>query len=72
MLKVPPPLLVINMMGLKNIDAGGIGALVFARVSAELAGAQIQLAGLTNRMRDLLVLTKLITVFDSAAIDKAA
>ena len=56
-------LLVLDMTDLNYIDSSGIGELVSAYTATRNAGGQLLLAGLTKRVRDLLEITKLYTVF---------
>ncbi|MGH9523552.1 MAG: STAS domain-containing protein [Terriglobales bacterium] len=56
--------IVINLGGVNYIDSGGLGTLVGLFTSARSAGGHIKLANLTNRVGELLQLTKLLTVFD--------
>lgn len=56
--------IVINLAGVNYIDSGGLGTLVGLFTSARNAGGQIKLANLTNRVGELLQLTKLVTVFE--------
>ena len=55
----------LNLADVDYIDSGGLGELItgFTRVRAE--GGQLKLLKLTHRVRDLLQITKLLTVFDS-------
>ena len=46
------------------LDSGGLGTLVGVYSSARSAGADIKLAGLGQRVRDVLQITKLVTVFE--------
>ena len=56
--------LVINLGGVSYIDSGGLGTLVSLYTSARNAGGDIKLANLTQRVGDLLQITKLLTVFE--------
>ena len=56
--------LVLNLGGVSYIDSGGLGTLVGLYTSARAAGGNVKLANLTQRVRDQLVLTKLVTVFE--------
>jgi anti-sigma B factor antagonist len=56
--------IVLNLSGTNYIDSGGLGTLVSLYTSAQNAGASIKLANLTQRVGDLLQVTKLVTVFD--------
>lgn len=55
---------VLNLGGVSYIDSGGLGTLVGLYTSAKAAGGNVKLANLTQRVRDQLVLTKLVTVFE--------
>ena len=56
--------IVLNLSGTNYIDSGGLGTLVSLYTSAKNAGSSIKLANLTQRVGDLLQVTKLLTVFD--------
>jgi anti-sigma B factor antagonist len=55
---------VLNLGGVNYIDSGGLGTLVALYTSARSAGASIKLANLTQRVGDVLQVTKLLTVFE--------
>jgi anti-sigma B factor antagonist len=55
---------VLNLGGVSYIDSGGLGTLVGLYTSARAAGGEIKLANLTQRVRDQLQITKLVTVFE--------
>ena len=46
------------------VDSAGLGQLVQATVTASKNGGKLKLINLTKRLNDLLVVTKLSTVFD--------
>ena len=56
--------LVLNLGGVSYIDSGGLGTLVGVYSSARAGGADIKLTGLGQRLRDVLAITKLATVFE--------
>ena len=56
--------IVLNLAGVTYIDSGGLGTLVGLYTSAKAAGGGVKLANLTQRVGDLLQVTKLLTVFD--------
>ena len=56
--------IVLNLGGITYIDSGGLGTLVGLYTTARNAGGAIKLANLTQRVGDLLQVTKLLTVFD--------
>jgi anti-sigma B factor antagonist len=55
---------VLNLAGVTYIDSGGLGTLVGVYSSARASGADIKLTGLGQRLRDVLQITKLVTVFE--------
>ncbi|HEX3353419.1 MAG: STAS domain-containing protein [Terriglobales bacterium] len=55
---------VLNLAGISYIDSGGLGTLVALYTTAQNAGGSVKLANLTQRVGDLLQVTKLLTVFD--------
>jgi anti-sigma B factor antagonist len=57
--------IVLNLAEVSYIDSGGLGTLVALRTTALNAGGTIKLANLTQRVSDVLQITKLITVFDA-------
>jgi anti-sigma B factor antagonist len=56
--------LVLNLSSVNYIDSGGLGTLVALYTTARNAGGYIKLAHLTQRVGDLLQVTKLVTIFD--------
>ena|ERR1051326_4594113 len=56
--------LVLNLSGINYIDSGGLGTLVALYTTARNAGGSLKLANLTQRVGDLLQVTKLVTIFD--------
>jgi anti-sigma B factor antagonist len=57
--------ILLNLAGVKNIDSSGIGELIANYTTLSRDGGQLKLLNLTEKIRDLLVITKLLTVFDS-------
>ena len=55
---------VLNLAEVTYIDSGGLGTLVALYTTARNTGASIKLARLTQRVGDLLQVTKLLTVFE--------
>lgn len=56
--------IVLNLGGVNYIDSGGLGTLVSLYTTAHNAGGAVKLANLTQRVGDLLQVTKLLTVFE--------
>ena len=57
--------ILLNLAAVKNIDSSGIGELIANYTTISRDGGQLKLLRLTDKIRDLLVITKLLTVFDS-------
>lgn len=57
--------ILLNLGGVKNIDSSGIGELIANYTTISRAGGQLKLLSLTEKIQNLLVITKLLTVFDS-------
>ncbi len=56
--------ILLNMAEVSYIDSSGIGELVSGFTSVTNSGGQLKLLNLTKRVKDLLQITKLYTVFD--------
>src|SRR6266581_3289732 len=56
--------IVLNLAGVTYVDSGGLGTLVGVYSSARAGVADIKLTGLGQRLRDVLQITKLATVFE--------
>jgi anti-sigma B factor antagonist len=56
--------MVLNLGEVSYIDSSGIGELVSGFTSATNQGGVLKLLGLTKRVKDLLQITKLYTVFE--------
>ena len=54
----------LNLGEVSYIDSSGIGELVSAFTTVTNGGGQLKLLNLTQRVKDLLQITKLYTVFD--------
>ncbi len=55
----------LNLGGVKYIDSTGIGELIANYTTVSRQGGQLKLLNLTDRVQNLLVITKLLTVFDT-------
>ena len=55
--------LVIDLAKVPYVDSCGLGTMVQACVSAHRAGGSVQLAHIPPRVRQLLTITRLLTVF---------
>ena len=56
--------ILLNLAGVTHIDSTGLGELISSYVTLSNKGGQIKLAHLTERLRDIMTITKLLTVFD--------
>src|SRR2546421_12960001 len=56
--------LFLNLKGVRYSDSSGIGELIANYTTVGRAGGQLKLLNLTDKVQDLLVITKLLTVFD--------
>ena len=55
----------LNLSGVGYIDSSGIGELVSSYTTIQVkGGGQLKLLNLTQKLQDLLTITKLLTVFD--------
>ncbi len=58
------PYVVMNLREVNYIDSGGLGTLVSLFTTARNAGGGLKLASLSQRVGDLLQVTKLLTIFE--------
>lgn len=56
-------LILLDLAGVTYIDSCGLGELVASQVSVENKGGEIKLVGLTEALREVLTVTRLLTVF---------
>jgi len=56
--------IVLDLGDVRYVDSGGIGELVETFSAARNRGGVVKLFGLTKRLSDLLVITKLVNVFE--------
>lgn len=57
--------LLLNLGDVSYVDSSGIGELVSSYTTVSNQGGQLKLLNLTKKLRELLAITKLLTVFDS-------
>ena len=57
--------ILLNLGGVGYIDSSGIGELVSSFTAVNKEGGQLKLLNLTQKIQDLLAITKLLTVFDT-------
>src|SRR5207248_9863244 len=63
---------ILNLNGVEYIDSTGLGSMVICYTSLQKAGGTMKLLNLTRRNIELLVLTKLSTVFEIFASEQVA
>lgn len=56
--------ILLNLAGVTHIDSTGLGELISSYVTVSNKGGQIKLVHLTERLQDIMTITKLLTVFD--------
>ena len=57
--------ILLNLGDVSYMDSAGLGALISGYTTVKREGGQLKLVNLTKRIKDLLAITKLITVFDT-------
>jgi anti-sigma B factor antagonist len=56
--------ILLNMAGVDYVDSSGLGALVSSVTSVRKAGGEMKLVNLSEKVDDLMEVTRLYTVFD--------
>ena len=56
--------ILLNLAGVGYVDSSGIGELVSSFTAVKKEGGTLKLLNLTQKIQDLLAITKLLTVFD--------
>ncbi len=64
--------IIIDLGGVAYVDSAGLGQLVHAFATTKNKGGALKLVNVTKKLRDLLVVTKLLTVFDTYDNESAA
>jgi anti-sigma B factor antagonist len=64
--------ILLNLGDVHYIDSSGLGTLVSAFTSVRKQGGELKLVNLTNKVSDLMQITKLYTVFDITNDEAAA
>lgn len=57
--------IVLDLAELTHLDSAALGSLVASQIRADKAGTSLKLANAGKRLSDLLVITRLVTVFDA-------
>ena len=64
--------ILLNLSNVGYVDSSGIGELVSSFTTVNREGGQLKLLNLTQKIRDLLAITKLLTVFDTYSAEAEA
>src|SRR5712691_7776443 len=64
--------ILVNLAGVDYVDSAGLGELVGAYTTVTRAGGTMKLLNVTKKIRDLLAITKLVTVFDTFDAEQEA
>lgn len=64
--------IVLDLGGVSYVDSAGLGELVRTYVTTKNRGGSLKLMNVTKRLKNLLVVTKLLTVFDTYDNEAAA
>jgi len=64
--------ILLNLAEVNYIDSSGLGGLVSAFTSVKKQGGELKLVNLTDKVDNLMEITKLYTVFDIADSEAAA
>ena len=62
----------LNLGDVSYVDSSGIGELVSSYTTTNNQGGQLKLLNLTKKIQDLLMITKLLTVFETHDNEDAA
>ena len=60
----PNPNLILNMAHIDYVDSTGLGAMVMVSTTIKRAGGKVKLLNMNKRNIELLVMTKLATIFE--------
>jgi anti-sigma B factor antagonist len=55
----------LHLGGVHQVDSSGLGSLVAVYMAVQKCGGDLKLVQLSDRLEDLMVMTKLVTVFDT-------
>jgi anti-sigma B factor antagonist len=62
----------VNLANISYIDSSGLGELVSGFTTMEKAGGELKLLHLTQRVSELMMITKLLTVFETFDDERTA
>lgn len=64
--------LIVNLSGVNYMDSSGLGELISGYISMKRVNGLMKLIHISDRLNQLLVITKLITVFETFDSEEAA
>ena len=64
--------IILNVADLSYVDSSALGEMVASYSTAKKGGSTLKLANIGERVQDLLVMTKLLSVFESHDSEEAA
>jgi len=64
--------ILLNLGDVSYVDSSGIGELVSSYTTTNNNGGQLKLLNLTKKIQDLLMITKLLTVFETYDNEESA
>jgi anti-sigma B factor antagonist len=64
--------ILLNLAEVTNIDSSGLGELIASNITLGKQGGELKLVRLTESLRDLMIITKLLTVFEVFEDEQAA
>ena len=64
--------IIIDLGAVAYVDSAGLGQLVYAYATTKNKGGALKLVNVTKKLQDLLVVTKLLTVFETYDDESAA
>jgi anti-sigma B factor antagonist len=64
--------IILNLGEVASVDSGGLGELVRTLTTMQKHGGSLKVANLPKRVQDLLIMTRLVTVFDTYDDEAAA
>jgi anti-sigma B factor antagonist len=56
--------ILLNLEGVSNIDSSGLGEIIASHVTLKKKRGSLKLLNVTSRVRELMIITKLLTVLD--------
>jgi anti-sigma B factor antagonist len=57
--------ILVNLSDVSNIDSSGLGELIAGYATLQKNGGDLKLLNLTERVSEIMMITKLLTVFDA-------